>query len=141
MKKLTLTLIACVLSFNVFSATDIAEKPVKHLIVENMRSFSEARKVFLEMTSALKAKEVLDKDELHEIHMITYSLEKSLAFYAENLNGDAQKLAEDIAVVVEDIHLASENNRLGSTREFLSNYFELSQDFIASVESLDLKKR
>lgn len=141
MKKLTLTLIACVLSFNVFSATDIAEKPVKHLIVENMRSFSEARKVFLEMTSALKAKEVLDKDELHEIHMITYSLEKSLAFYAENLNGDAQKLAEDIAVVVEDIHLASENNRQGSTREFLSNYFELSQDFIASVESLDLKKR
>ena len=138
MKKLTLTLIACLLSFNASLATEVAEKPVKHLIVENMHSFSEAKKVFLEMTSSLEAKEVLDKDELHQIHMITYSLEKSVAFYAENLNGDAQKLAEDIAVVVEEIHLASENTQQGSTREFLSNYFELSQDFIASSESSDL---
>jgi len=135
MEKFTLTLIACVLSFNVFSATNLAEKPVQHLIVENMGSFSEAKTVFIEMTSDLKAKEVLDKDELHQIHMITYSLEKSLAFYAENLSGKAQKLAEDMAVVVEEIHLASENNRQESTRAFLSNYFELSRDFIATIES------
>jgi len=141
MNKLTLTLIACLFSLNVFSETNNSEKPVQHIIVDNIASFSEAKKVFIEMTNELKAKTVLDESELHQIHMITYSLEKSLAFYAENLNGDAQKLAEDIAVVVEDIHLASENNRQGSTREFLSNYFELSQDFIASVESLDLKKR
>ena len=140
MQKLTLTLIACLLSFNAFLATDTTEKPVQHLIVENMGSFLEAKTVFIEMTSDLKAKKALDKDELHEIHMITYSLEKSLAFYAENLSGTAQKLAEDIAVVVEEIHLASENNRQESTREFLSNYFELSQDFIASIESSDLNK-
>jgi hypothetical protein len=135
MEKLTLTLIACLLSFNAFSTTDTAEKPVQHLIVENMGSFLEAKTVFIEMTSDLKAKEVLDKDELHQIHMITYSLEKSIAFYAENLSGTAQKLAEDIAVVVEEIHLASENNRQESTRAFLSNYFELSRDFIATIES------
>lgn len=140
MQKLTLTLTACLLSLNAFSATDTTEKPVQHLIVENMGSFLEAKTVFIEMTSDLNAKEVLDKNELHEIHMITYSLEKSLAFYAENLSGTAQKLAEDIAVVVEEIHLASENNRQESTREFLSNYFELSQDFIASIESSDLNK-
>ena len=141
MQKLTLTLTACLLSLNAFSATDTTEKPVQHLIVENMGSFLEAKTVFIEMTSDLNAKEVLDKNELHEIHMITYSLEKSLAFYAENLNGDAQKLAKEIAIVVEEIHLASENNRQESTREFLSHYFELSQDFIASIESSDLNKR
>ena len=134
MKKLTLTLIACLLSFNVFSETNTAEKPVQHLIVENMASFSEAKKVFVEMTSDLKAKKVLDTNELHQIHMITYSLEKSLAFYAENLNGKAQKLAEDMAVVVEEVHLASENNRQESTKNSLREYFRLAEDFMPSIE-------
>ncbi len=134
MKKLTLTLIACLLSVNVFSETNTAEKAVQHIIIEDITSFSEAKKVFIETTNDLKAKTVLDENELHQIHMITYSLEKSLAFYAENLSGTAQKLAEDIAVVVEEIHLASENNRQESTRESLSNYLKLAKDFISSIE-------
>tara|TARA_B100001248_G_C27295972_1_gene414817 strand:+ start:542 stop:946 length:405 start_codon:yes stop_codon:yes gene_type:complete len=134
MKRLALTLIACLLSVNVFSETNTAEKPVQHIIIEDIASFAEAKKVFIETTNDLKAKTVLDENELHQIHMITYSLEKSIAFYAENLNGKAQKLAEDMAVVVEDIHLASENNRQESTEEPLSNYLKLAEDFISSIE-------
>ena len=134
MKKLTLTLIACLLSVNVFSETNTAEKAVQHIIIEDITSFSEAKKVFIETTNDLKAKTVLDENELHQIHMITYSLEKSLAFYAENLSGTAQKLAEDIAVVVEEIHLASENNRQESTKNSMREYFRLAEDFIPSIE-------
>ena len=131
MKKLTLTLaiIAGLLSLYVLLETKTAEKPVQHIIVEDIASSSEANNVFIEMTSDLKTKKILDTYELHEIHMITYSLEKSVAFYAENLNGKAQKLAEDMAVVVEEMHLASENNRQEATKESLSNYFKLAEDF------------
>jgi len=134
MKKLTLTLIVCLLSLNVFSDTQTADKPVQHIVVENIASFAEAEKVFVEMTADLKAKIVLDESELHQIHMITYSLEKSLAFYSESLGGAAQKLAEDIAIVVEEIHLASENNRQESTKNSMREYFRLAEDFIPSIE-------
>ena len=36
----------------------------------------------------------LDAKELHEIHMITYKLEKGLQYFAKNLKGDQKKAAE-----------------------------------------------
>ena len=67
-------------------------------------------------TEQLLAKTNLDALELHEIHMITYSLEKAVVFFAENLSGARQVTAQDMAVVVEEVHLSSENNRKDATK-------------------------
>ena len=67
-------------------------------------------------TEQLLAKTNLDALELHEIHMITYSLEKAVAFFAETLSGARQVTAQDMAVVVEEVHLSSENNRKDATK-------------------------
>ena len=67
--------------------------------------------------------------ELLEIHMITYSLEKAVAFFAENLSGARQVTAQEMAVVVEEVHLSSENNRKGETKAALDQYFALFESF------------
>ena len=71
----------------------------------------------------------LDALELHEIHMITYSLEKAVAFFAENLSGPRQETAQKIAVIVEEIHLSSENNSKDDTKAALDQYFNLFKSF------------
>ena len=80
-------------------------------------------------TEQLLAKTNLDALELHEIHMITYSLEKAVAFFAENLSGARQVTAQEMAVVVEEVHLSSENNRKDATKVALDQYFALFKSF------------
>ena len=57
-----------------------AEKPIQHLKLEDIATESSAVEVMQSTTEQLLAKNNLDALELHEIHMITYSLEKAVAF-------------------------------------------------------------
>ena len=61
--------------------------------------------------------------------MITYSKEKAVAFFAENLSGALQVIAQEMAVVVEEIHLSSENNLEDATKAALDQYFALFESF------------
>lgn len=119
------TIFLMFLSLNAVSA----EKPVKHRIVDDINSYDEAKKVFSETTSKIKSKTKLDAQELHEIHMITYSLEKAVAYFADNFEGAQQASAGKIAEVVELVHLGSENNRVEETKVYLAEYFKLADEF------------
>ena len=105
------------------------EKPIQHLKLEDIASESSAVEVMQATTEQLRAKTNLDALELHEIHMITYSLEKAVAFFAENLSGARQETAQEMAVVVEEVHLSSENNRREETKAALDQYFALFESF------------
>ena len=105
------------------------EKPIQHLKLEDIATESSAVEVMQSTTEQLRAKTNLDALELHEIHMITYSLEKAVAFFAENLSGPRQETAQKIAVIVEEIHLSSENNRKEDTKAALDQYFNLFKSF------------
>ena len=105
------------------------EKPIQHLKLDDITTESSAAEVMKSTTEQLRAKTNLDALELHEIHMITYSLEKAVAFFAENLSGARQVTAQEMAVVVEEIHLSSENNRKEDTKAALDQYFALLEAF------------
>ena len=60
--------------------------------------------------------------------MSTYSLEKAVAYFVENSEAEGQILAEQIAVVVEEIHLASENNRSEDTRSYIDQLDKLAKN-------------
>lgn len=105
------------------------EKPIQHLMLEDIATESSAVEVMHSTTEQLLAKTNLDALELHEIHMITYSLEKAVAFFAENLSGARQVIAQEMAVVVEEVHLNSENNRKDATKAALEQYFALFESF------------
>ena len=105
------------------------EKPIQHLKLEDIATESSAVEVMQSTTEQLRAKTTLDALELHEIHMITYSLEKAVAFFAENLSGAKQATAQEMAVVVEEVHLSSENNRKDETKAALDQYFALFESF------------
>lgn len=106
------------------------EKPVQHLKLADVTSMAEAKKVFIESGFAMSQKHKLDSSELQEIHIITYSLEKGVAYFVENLSGEQKTLAEEMAVVVENIHLNSENNRKEETQKELAKYFEMANTFV-----------
>ena len=91
---------------------------------------AEAKKIFLEKTFEISSKQKLDEAELQQIHIVTYTLEKSVEYFAENLTDEKQELVKEIAVVVENIHLNSENNRKKDTQQQLIKYFELANKFI-----------
>ena len=103
------------------------EKPIQHLKLENILSLEEATTVFSKEVAFITGKEELTAGVLHEIHMSTYSLEKAVAFFMENSQGEEKSLAEEIAVIVEEIHLASENNRAEDTRGFIDQLEKLTQ--------------
>jgi hypothetical protein len=105
------------------------EKPIQHLKLEDIATESSAVEVMQSTTEQLRAKTTLDALELHEIHMITYSLEKAVAFFAENLRGARQVTAQEMAIVVEEVHLSSENNRKDATKAALDQYFALFDSF------------
>jgi hypothetical protein len=106
-----------------------AEKPIQHLKLEDIATKSKAVEVMKATTEKLRSKSRLDALELHEIHMITYSLEKAVAFFAENLSGARQETAQKMAVVVEEVHLNSENNRKEASKAALEQYFALFESF------------
>ncbi|NIB37981.1 hypothetical protein HBA55_00210 [Pseudomaricurvus alkylphenolicus] len=112
---------------------EVKEKAVQHLIVKDVESMDQARKILIEKTAEIQSKKNLDAQTLHQIHMITYTLEKGVAYYAENLTGEWQALAKEIAVVVEDIHINSENNRPQKTGDHLNKYFALADRFISGL--------
>ncbi|WP_247749638.1 DUF6746 family protein [Pseudoalteromonas viridis] len=126
MKTLIVLLMSAVLAFS----AQADEKSIQHLKIADVTSVEDARKIFIEKTSEIRSKRDLDTAELQEIHVITYTLEKSVEFFALNLIGDKKKLAEDIAVVVENIHINSERNRKEETRKYLNQYFVMADTFI-----------
>ena len=62
-------------------------------------------------------------------HVITYSLEKAVAYFSKNMEGDQQVSAKEIAELVELIHLSAENNRASETEVYLQEYFELANTY------------
>jgi len=111
------------------SLVTASEKPVQHLELPDVRSLEEAKQVFSETTSELRSKKTFDVQALNDIHIITYSLEKALAYFVENMPGDSQAAAEEMAEIVEQIHLGSENNRVEETKQNLAEYFKLAEAF------------
>ena len=131
MKKLLLLIFCLTFSFHVMASDASKEKPVQHLKIADVTSMKDAKKIFIEKTFEIKSKKKLDQIELQQIHTITYSLEKSTAYFVENLKGDRQELAKEIAVVVEDIHISSENSRQLKTETLLNKYFTMAEKFIS----------
>lgn len=129
MKHLLLCTYALLISSLSFaSGVHDEEKPIQHFKAAEVTNLQEAKNIFFETTDSIKQKKLLDENELHEIHIITYSLEKSVAYFSEHLTDKGQPLAHEIAVVVEDIHINSENNRQEKTREHLNKYFLLVEE-------------
>ncbi len=106
-----------------------AEQPVQHLVVDDITTYEEANSVFTNTTAEIQTKKNLDAEELHQIHMITYSLEKAVAYFVENTENEQQELANKMAEIVELIHLGSENNRKVETQIYLEEYFALADKF------------
>jgi hypothetical protein len=120
-------IIACLMACGVSQASE--DKPVQHLKLESISDAATAKSVFLQETAALKAKNKLDAQALQDIHIITYSLEKSVAFYTQSSNLSTQAEAKVLADVVEALHLNSENNRTVATQKNLTQYFSLADKF------------
>ena len=134
MKKslLTITASACLIATQAINADEkpgAAEKPTQHLKLPDITTEKQATVVMKATTGKLKAKKKLDAGEMHEIHIITYSLEKAVAYFVENTKGDQQAISKKMAVVVEEVHLNSENNRKEETRKALDHYFKLAKSF------------
>lgn len=126
MKLLVIFLLTLNIFTTAYAATDAKETSIKHFDIPDVTSFKEAQFIFTEKTSELKNKKVLNVDELQQIHMITYTLEKSIEFFVLNLEGEKKSLAEKAAEIVENIHINSENNRKEKTEVYLNNYFDLA---------------
>ena len=130
MKQLALLVFSMLLSLSVLAADESKEKPTQHLKIADVNSMEEAKEIFIDKTAEIRSKKTLNLEEASQIHIITYTLEKSVAYFAENLKGEKQKLAKEIAVVVENIHIASESNRLEKLKKHLNEYFDLVDKFI-----------
>ena len=130
MKQLLLFVFTVLFSLSALAADVSKEKPTQHLQVADVNSMEEAKVIFLDKTVEIRNKKPLNLEAASQIHIITYTLEKSVAYFAENLEGEKQDQAKQIAVVVEDIHLASESNRLDDLQKHLDKYFDLVDKFI-----------
>lgn len=115
------------------------EKPIQHLKVADITSMQDAKEVFLATTADIQSKKTLNAQSAHEIHMITYSLEKSIAYFAETLIGNKKEIVENMAVIVEEIHLNSENNRFAKLKKYLATYNKLVDKFLFDFAPSDLK--
>jgi hypothetical protein len=129
-KKIALVVFAVIFSFPIQAADESIEKPTQHLKIADVSSMEDAKEIFLENTLEIRNMKNIHLEEASKIHIITYTLEKSVAYFAENLTGEKQSLAKEMAVVVEDIHLSSENNRLEKLQGHLREYFDLVDEFI-----------
>jgi hypothetical protein len=130
MKQLLLFVFSVLFSLSALAADVSKEKPTQHLQVADVNSMEEAKVIFLDKTVEIRNKKPLNLEAASQIHIITYTLEKSVAYFAENLEGEKQDQAKQIAVVVEDIHLASESNRLDDLQKHLDKYFDLADKFL-----------
>jgi hypothetical protein len=130
MKRLALTVLALVFSLSVAAADGPDEKPIQHLNVPAVSSMQEAKEIFIDKTVDIRRKRPVSLETSAQIHVITYTLEKSVAYFADNLTGEKQDLAKELAVVVEEIHLSSERNRLAELEGHLDQYFSLVDRFL-----------
>ena len=105
------------------------EKPTQHLTLPDITSATEAATVYAEELAFILGETDFTPEAMGQIHISTYSLEKAVAYYVENSEGEKKELAEKIAVVVEDIHLASENNRAEDTQKAVEQLSELAKQF------------
>lgn len=131
MSKLVILILSFAFALQVMASDESKEEPVQHLKIAEVTSAQDAKNIFIDKTSEIKSKKKLDPLELQQIHIITYSLEKSVAYFVENLTGERQELAKEIAVIVEDIHISSENNRQEKTKALLNKYFDMAEKFIS----------
>jgi len=118
-------------STSIESTGEPKKKPTQHLKIADITTTQDAKRTFIDKTAELNRKTKLDVVELQEIHIITYTLEKSVAYFVENLTGERHKLAKQIAVIVEDIHINSEGNQKASTRKHLDSYTMMAEKFIS----------
>lgn len=109
------------------------QKPVQHLHLPDITTQSEAWDVLQATSQQLRNRQKLDASELNEIHMITYSLEKAIAYFATQSEPTLAKQAQAIASVVEDLHLHSENNRKEASQAALNRYFKLYEPFLSEA--------
>jgi hypothetical protein len=130
MKQLALFVFSMLFSFSVLAGDETKEKPTQHLQIADVTSMEEAKAIFLDKTVEIRNKETLDLETASQIHIITYTLEKSVAYFAENLEGEKQEQAKQMALVVEDIHITSESNRLDELQKHLDKYSELANRFL-----------
>jgi hypothetical protein len=132
--KFGLRAIFAIIMTSFFSAPAFATKEaVQHMNLPDITSYQEAKAVFNQTTAELREKNKLDETKLHEIHIITYSLEKAVAYFSENMEGDQQVSAEEIAELVELIHVSAENNRARETEVYLQEYFELANTYLEGL--------
>jgi len=131
MKKLMLLIFCLAFTMHAMASDKSKEEPTQHLRIADVTSLIDAKKIFIEKTSEIKSKKRLDPLELQQIHIITYTLEKSVAYFVENLKDERQGLANEIALVVEDIHISSENNRKLMTEDHLDKYFDLAEQLVS----------
>ncbi len=130
MKQLALFVFSMLFSFSVLAGDEKKDKPTQHLQIADVTSMEQAKEIFLDKTVEIRNKETLDLEAASQIHIITYTLEKSVAYFAENLEGEKQEQAKEMAVVVEDIHIASESNKLSELQKHLDKYFDLVGKFL-----------
>jgi hypothetical protein len=109
------------------------EKPIQHLKIADITSMDGAVKVFNETITKLKSKTKFDAAELHDIHMITYSTEKAIAYFGENLTGEQKEIAKKAAVILEEVHLASEGNKKEATEKNLTEFLALAAQIAAKL--------
>ncbi|MEW6993435.1 DUF6746 family protein [Colwelliaceae bacterium MEBiC 14330] len=133
MKLLAILIITASILSPAYAETITKEKPVKHMEVAEVTSLKDAKIIFAEKSEELKSKKVLDVAELQQIHVITYTLEKSIEYFTLNLAAEQQDLSKDIAVIVENIHINSENNRKEDTAQYLKEYFELAEQLKSTL--------
>jgi len=128
--KFVLRAIFAITLTSFFSAPAFATKgAVQHINLPDITSYEESKAVFNQTTAELQEKNKLDETELHEIHMITYSLEKAIAYFSVNLKDDQQVSAKEIATLVELVHVSAENYRAAETEVYLQKYFELANAY------------
>ena len=128
--KFVLRAIFAITLTSFFSAPAFATKgAVQHINLPDITSYEESKAVFNQTTAELREKNKLDEAELHVIHMITYSLEKAVAYFCENSTDDQQAVAEEMAKLVELVHVSAENYRAAETEMYLKEYFELANAY------------
>lgn len=135
MKTLKTLLFLAIFSVLACNQALASEKPIQHLVLDDITSFKEAKSVFFNTTAQIEGKTSFNATELNDIHIITYSLEKAIAYFVENMKGAQQALADKMAVTVENIHLSSENNRASDTKTHINEYLKMADEFASQLRN------
>ena len=132
MKCVSQVIFAVVLTVLYSGSVVGSKEAIKHVNLPDITSYREAKEVFNQTTTELRQKDKYDETELREIHLITYSLEKAIAYFLENMEHDQQASAKKLAELVELIHIGSENNRATETKVHLKAYFQIADTYSKS---------